>query len=111
MYNLYDSMQKADEDPEIVETSGQSFNEEDEEARIQAEKERAKEIVKWKAQMQENALMFLSDTDSIVKYRKRREIDNLLKDRMKIINQSHGLCKCFFLFIFIYKSKFYTYGT
>ena len=55
---------------------------------IQAEKERAKEIQKWKAQMQENALMFLSDTDSIVKYRKRRDIEKLIQHRNKWMHDS-----------------------
>ena len=77
---------------EIVETEGISYNEEDEEARIFAEKERQKEIQKWKQQMQENALIFLSDTDSIVKYRKRRNIDKIIKHRMDIIqNRNMGI--------------------
>ena len=84
IYNLYESAD-VDVPDETIESEGIMYDEADQEAREAAEKERAEKREAWKAQMQENALLFLSDTDSIV-YRKRREIDAIIKQRMIAID-------------------------
>ena len=84
IYNLYDSVDDEVSD-ETVESVGVAYDEADQEAREAEERELAKQREIWKQKMQENALLFLSDTDSIV-YRKRREINDVIKRRMEAID-------------------------
>ena len=84
MYSLFDGV---DSDPpeEIIESVGTAYDEADQEAKEAAQAELLEQQKIWKAQMQENALLFLSDTDSIVK-RKRRDIDQIIRQRMMKID-------------------------
>ena len=83
--NMYET--DNDEDEEYVESLPESYSEEDLKAMEEAKKQKEEQLKVWKEKMQQNAMMFLSDTGVIVRHRRKREIvDNFWRKHHKLVN-------------------------
>ena len=89
--NMYENTENGD-DEEYVESLPESYSEEDLKAMEEAKKQKEEQLKVWKEKMQQNAMMFLSDTGVIVRHRKRREVvDNFWRKHHKLMNSRIGL--------------------
>lgn len=89
--NMYENTDNG-EDEEYVESLPESYSEEDLKAMEEAKKQKEEQLKVWKEKMQQNAMMFLSDTGVIVRHRKRREVvDNFWRKHHKLMNSRIGL--------------------
>ena len=108
--NMYDNTDGNEADDELVESLPESYSEEDLKAMEEAKKEREQQLKVWKEKMQQNAMMFLSDTGVIVKHRKRREVlDRFLKEHHQAMASRNGYIIIEFIMIESYFQFRFTY--
>ena len=99
--NMYENTDNG-EDEEYVESLPESYSEEDLKAMEEAKKQKEEQLKVWKEKMQQNAMMFLSDTGVIVRHRKRREVvDNFWRKHHKLMNSRIGLIINDIIMIFV----------
>ena len=101
--NMYET--DNDEDEEYVESLPESYSEEDLKAMEEAKKQKEEQLKVWKEKMQQNAMMFLTDTGVIVRHRRKREIvDNFWRKHHKLVNSRIGLIINDFIMISVLNS-------